>query len=1266
MKKTQGIAFVTILILLVVSVSLVSLTTFFALSNRTSSTDNLLTIQAQYAAEAGIDSVLDLAVYGAQRNLEILRQNGLQNVSLDGCTLKLLLTGVVGVDSSVAVPNDNLNGVPTCQYGWNTLLAQKTSSTKLVNPPMPNLYDGVTLTSTQLSTLKGTVGAAEFDVTIRRVDDVATGSIRLDFESTGQTKNGTAILATRKLKKSVAIAGEPYPGDRFAMLTTATNCSFCHLYIDTMERAYDDTPNVAYDRALVGILNSDNDKVNFCGEWHRDSVIAGTLYLRQSDFSNSNNCGSFEGADDRLLSFKWFDATTNAGKVRTGPIATAKGNWFGDEGSGSTDIADAGEINAASATGAATKYGKIYYNYPTTATVAAAPWNKNFPDAALPADFPAVIKDLDANSMVDDTEWATFVAQRPGGSSLTGGLVRGFKRPNAAAAMNTMPSSYDPIALNAYSTTLAGKNSDPVLARRQLMIDLDLLRGSGYSAAQSALFVTNWRGWLLQQALATPNNRDHFPTNPTFYSSVAGGYQTRAYVEAIAPALTNLTNATAAARTLNLRLPMQVVGSNNAGIVRVEFFNPANAALPTGVPFAVQWLQSSANRSMATIADLTTVGVEIGGIAAGGLAIPADTVVRIYPRRFQAISWGDQSRAGIAPNATTFFGADANGTGALENNFHLNYAPSLGQLSLTFCTDTTANCPNRATLTIPNVDDSLLFPQSSDTTTQTALGNGLFDGNLVVDGGRIDDTTNTSVMTIQGTVLVNGDVVIRGRIEGRGRLVARGNIYVVGDLIYWCGMVRPTVTGSLCSRSEYQTLTSLPQVALMAGGGIFAGDFDISDGNSRSSNLFGNGLFSNQLDLINDQTLQRRSPESGIGGRISPSYYNLPGGTGGQAGGTGRPALVPSGDNDTGNAAGFLNEILPPMNQRSNVRKFLYSPFGLIANATGRAARYEDSSTTFFLNGGTRALNGASVIPLGPTNGPIGLGSNSNAGFSSSPGTGQLSAGLSCSTSNFNTDQDPAVPSVFAGATGLNNADDWRSSFNFSFWCPPSAPTLATGFYLRADRINNTIGNTPANDAAAWMLQPTQNAALDGNAGMTTGWLGGLVGLNTTTNVYSQLGDLSQTRLLKLMWMATIQGGQSLTPPIPRAAKPFRTDGVLYSPQAVFGFVRSRTSGGDGSIETPTQTQGRWIHNGSLISYELGFLSPGLYGDNQSRYTTETSVKVDFVANTLPFDITDKKRSDVGGGMTILYDRRMAGFLNIDVGAEVKIKPLGGYAQIAR
>jgi hypothetical protein len=329
------------------------------------------------------------------------------------------------------------------------------------------------------------------------------------------------------------------------------------------------------------------------------------------------------------------------------------------------------------------------------------------------------------------------------------------------------------------------------------------------------------------------------------------------------------------------------------------------------------------------------------------------------------------------------------------------------------------------------------------------------------------------------------------------------------------------------------------------------------------------------------------------------------------------------------------------------------NPFGYIEVGTSRASSYEQNATL------RKTKNTKSIIPTAPSNGPVSIGDNSKAGLYTTAGSGQLDTNLSCVSSNFISISDPALPPVSFTNNGFTTGVG-RPDFNFATWCPP---TTSTSKYVRAGvDILAVAGKTPSTEATAWFEQSDQNKALDGGIGMTTGWLGGLLNYDATTSVkaFTQLGDLSQTRLLKLMWLSTMEDGSRDADPSTGTVDkgPLHTDGIFYSPQAIFGLVRGRLGGGLGA--NTTSTQGRWIHNGSILSYELGFLTPGLLGNTAAQTTQIATMPVSFG----PADTSANNKN--GPGMGLYYDERLRGLLKIDAVAGVRIKPSGGYTQVAR
>jgi hypothetical protein len=1225
-KHTQGIALVTVLILLVVTTSLVAISSLLALSNRRSSADNLLTMQAQYGAESGIEQVLQKIYYNTRVKFESLKGGSgpVPTATFDICAFKLVLTYTIS-----AANNNTL-----CNYGWSTSVLTGSPGSAII----PNLYN------TKDVTLSGTVGSATYSVKITRKDSAAGDDIEFNFVSTGTMKTvDNRELTTRVLRRTIKIAGSPYPGDRFAMLTNATNCSFCHLQIDTMDRAYAPATSTApFDRVLVGLLSNNSIDLKFCPNGDGasqmiDTAIGGTMYTRaKSIVYDDTRCTPSEG----IMFYTWH--STNKGMVKAGSINTAKGSFLDITNSTPTLNTDASAtmIDAKTPTGSKWKYGKAYYNYPDSVSVKGAPWNNTWPDEELPDRFPTIIAD-DGDRLISDAEWLNYT---PDGGKLTGGKIYGVRRPSSSTTtpvgMGTIPISYDPTdgndivnsvgaTVTLKSTTLTGRTDGS-----SLVAALGTLFGNAActavscsvpTAAAKTTFIDNWAGWLIQQAIASPNNTDFNFTNPTFYASptVATSYQSRAFIDV------PVNSVVAATSTISTTaLPQAIFGNAAANTVRVQFYNVATPNIVAATGFL-------------------NANVAKGGTAFKLNALPAGVVAgmraRIYVRWFVPISWADQTRSGALPGAVAAGNVlIADGTGAMENNFDVSYSASTNFLNLRYCLSACATAnPVLDTLSIPNVNASVFFPKASN--VGTMLTNGVFDGNLIVDGGRINDPTGNEV-TIDGTVKINGDLVIRGRIKGTGRFVIRGNIYVVGDVVYDCG-------GKACSAADYAdpNAANIGRIAFLSGSGIMMGDADLSwDFNSSSST----GRVSS-FRLQNDQNLQNRRPAKGT---LSYNFFNVPGSTG---------------SHDMG---GLVSEIIGDMNVRSagvvaGTRKLMTAPFGFIldgADTYGRS-RYEGTSVPFL---GTTGLT--SIIQLAPSNGPLSVGNNINNGLSDPTGANQMSSTLSCSTSIFRSTSDPALPIAALTPTGtalqsggFADVSD-RSSLNFSTWCPPNAGS----FMRNGQTVNGTLGSTPANTAAAWMAQPNQDALLDGGRGMTTGWLGGLLAKDVGGQ-FTQIGDLGQSKLIKLMWLSTIEStardADPTTAPV-TAQGPLRTDGIFYSPMAIFGVVRNTLADTTAKFVPPnvaaiatSNTNGKWIHNGSMISYELGFLAPGNYtGTFQQTATVETPL-----ANFGPLP-TPVSTSTAGPGLRLLYDKRLAGFLGLDAGLEVKIKPVGGYAQVER
>jgi hypothetical protein len=1149
--RRQGIALVTVLIMLVMITTLVTVSTLLALANRGSSTDTIQQTRAQNLAEAGIEKALDTVFYETYRRWVIGGEGG-SGVKFDLCSFKKWLTGYWS-GSSITAQKDTTkiiaNNNDTCfaSSSVNAAIPDRTK-TDVTAPTVPELLNGgkVDLPDMTKATL-GDLSADGLDykvtVSVTRNDTSSNSDIILTFVSTSVVLNGTQEIAAKRITRSMNLAGSPFPGNEFALLTNDINCSFCHLQIDNMQRVYaDPTSTAIFKRVKLGSLSPSGFKFDNAGH-KNDSLIAGTLYSRGLAVPTTNDTTNFFAP--------WADAA-NPGFVKVGTNNAIGGSLTTSlykavgAGAGYDPAANPTDTLAIDGSAADTQAkGKVYYNYPAA--------TKPAPDGVLPDTFPQIVDDTNSDGLISDAEWTSYMAGAPKGSLIANGaVVYGVSRPGfvgSATIGGNIPISYDPIAANSGTyagtrlgdTFLTGSIWNGVNSGRparavgnamtlpELQADLLLLNTltSTWAGAQNPTNFTNmttaegrfanqWRGWLLQQALSSPNNRDLRPTNTTADANAATG----AFTPLLAP--------------------------NANGLAQNNFWTAYN---PVSGNFYLAYCRTDPCQILAA-----------------------------------------------APNAT--------------NN------PENGVRNSSIIPGVDALAPDIAILTIPMIDTNL-FPQASnDAEADLSSGtysktSGLFNGNLIIDAGRIG-SSNISI-SVTGTIHVNGDLVIRGQVKGEARFIVRGNVYVVGDLVYGCETTACKIVDG--TKPSYRIPKELPKLALLAGGSIIVGDYDHTDFRANRS----------QLNLINDQVGQKRQPTAGatVAANTSWNMLTVPGATG-----------TNMTDNRTTGSSGNMG-FVPMMaafgNSHDNVR-FASAPFGFMVARTGFGA-YEGTKID--------TLGSFSIQTLYPSNGQLKIGGNTQQGFGVAPSAAGVisNAALSCLTAPM-----PPIPTVF---------DATLKSLNAGFWCPPATKDKSV-------RNWNTTGPHPANTATTtWVGQPTSNAGLDNGIGMTTGWLGGLLRTGLVGTGFDQLGDLSQTKLLKLFWLSTMESTADRDPNIAnmQSVGPLRTDGMFYSRNSLFCVARYYQD----SLSRSTlisNTQARWIHNGSVLSFELGFLLTGDVSNSASQFTTIRNTPIDFTPAVSP--ATNK-----GPSMGVYFDDRLSGILGL-TGGGLEIRRTGVFTQTGR
>ncbi len=1174
----QGIALVLVLSILVIISSLVAISALLAINNRSGNVNTELAVQAQNAAEAGIEQAVDQVFYEAQRRWILSREGGV-GVKFDACALKKWLTGYW---SNSTAFNDEIlvekNNTGTCLYLGSTRpdLPNNLALALSERPINPNLLNNATVqldsnpvTTNVIDDWK--IGDSKVKLSVTRTDDLLNDEISLTIRSIADIENSNGKqLANKSVERTLKISGNPSNDDEFALLTNDINCSFCHLQVDNMTRAYADINSTnKFKRVKIGTLNG----VNFNGLGHNnDTLIAGTIYSRGDAKPNA-------GTD--VYFAQWADSA-NPGLLKAGTNSSigAGSNtrkYTAVEADGAYNPAAAPEevkaIDAIKPPYAKTKFGKIYYNYPRPSTVGNAPWNTEWPDGAVPEKFITVIPETVDDGLITDSEWANYIASAPSGKleieSGSTGVTYGIRRPRSAVS-NTDPISYDPVRqTNGFVGTRLGDGSNSI---NTWNADINALnntintwaagnaatRAAGRAALQTALntFGAAWRGWIVQQAISSPNNRDLRPTHTG-----------------------------ADLNTATVFIPIPQIPANWNGAALNNYWVSYNPTLST--------------LSLSFCAfDPCAIRRNLNG------TVPANKATN---------PTGDTSRR----NINILAAADA---AQLEDLITIN-------------------------VTLADQD---LFPTTSNGALAALSSNGYYDGNLIIDGGRIG-TVGTPGRSIKltGTIKINGDLVIRGQFYGEGRFVVRGNIYFIGDVVYHCKDSNGACKRNDGEKPSYRNSKKLPKLAFLAGGSVIVGDYDFPDFRANRS----------QLNLINDQHGQARSITNW-------NYQLVPGSTG-----TNMNLNSENRDSPSKGNMGFAPMMASFANYRAEQgvvnRYFLSAPFGF---GVSRTNNVKDANGNLiggfgaYESGNATAINsygGKAIQTLYPSNGSILIG-NSNGTNNGFVSRNSIANNLTCVNALNATNPAIRFPMPTMASAALQTV-------TFGFWCPRQQGNFVRNW--------NVDANNPATSAVGWTNQPTVNAGLDG-IGMTTGWLGGLLNTGATGAGFDALGDLSQTRLLKLMWLTTMENSNADRNPDTSGNQvqgPLRTDGLLYSRNSLFALARfyldqanadvtaSNSTGinnRNGADSRQANTQARWIHHGSLLSYELGFLLTGNVEQSRSRFTVNRSTPIDFSPAT--------SSGTEGPAMAVLWDERLTGILGLGANSALNVRRSGVFTQVPK
>lgn len=247
-RYEAGIALVSALVFLVITVIFVGTSLVVSASNKRLSTDNLRTVQAQFVAEAAIERLIFDVWHSdtSEKNKESL------------------LNFRKYLDEDLNIVSGEKNDQENYEFGASKIYSSSDHGDSLEN--------------------------ASYTLTVRRADVGAKLTVlRLYVEARIGDANNP--LAVRRITEDINIQLPTLPG--FALLTNNANCIFCHTSISSLEMSYDKAGKY-YDqgdwssttnrqnqllgryRTKVGALQSlQSDRTK---DMH--SLVAGTIYTR--------------------------------------------------------------------------------------------------------------------------------------------------------------------------------------------------------------------------------------------------------------------------------------------------------------------------------------------------------------------------------------------------------------------------------------------------------------------------------------------------------------------------------------------------------------------------------------------------------------------------------------------------------------------------------------------------------------------------------------------------------------------------------------------------------------------------------------------------------------------------------------------------------------------------------------------------------------------------------------------------------------------------
>jgi|GEM_PF-2478201 len=262
---------------------------------------------------------------------------------------------------------------------------------KFLNDKVFSVADGLAVgSSTKLLdkgkvTFTNTVGGQPFTTIVSRndFDDKDPPQILLTIKSNGDVLRPDKTQVARRVLDQTIFISPANPTYDFALLANNVNCTFCHTRIESMKSAYTGVP-AGTDRVRVGTLQE--LEIRMAGlandfDW-TDTVIGGTLYTRGRFLNQFRNDITLPGTD--FLNYTIDQTAPTDGlpaKIQDGNLNKLK----------LQNCNNPGECKALN---------NFYTNYPSSGGI----------DGILPGNFPLPVNDVDADKVIDDTEWQNDIA----------------------------------------------------------------------------------------------------------------------------------------------------------------------------------------------------------------------------------------------------------------------------------------------------------------------------------------------------------------------------------------------------------------------------------------------------------------------------------------------------------------------------------------------------------------------------------------------------------------------------------------------------------------------------------------------------------------------------------------------------------------------------------------------------------------------------------------------------------------------------------------